>query len=631
MKKLNVLTRMLLLVALLVGSTSSVWAEGTATLPFNWTGGTKSALEAVTGVEAVVADKDYAAENAPYRIKFNDTGKYITIHTNEQPGTVTIGVKMIGGNKTSTITVQESADGTSFTKVQDLSISGNTNDVVNLATTTSFKSTTRYVKLYYTKGSNVGVGPITIARASSDPAIVVSTPVNIGADEDDNVITVNYDNFTPASASVSFFESDGTTPTTYDWISASINDDKNIAYHVDANTSGSARTAYLKVSSNAVTSNLVAITQSLPPIPYTLATSIVPGRHYIITSGTDGSVKAMGAQNTNNRAAVNISATSGTTNITSDAGVYEVLIEIDEKTGYYTIYDETTDGYLYAACGTGTGNTMKTYSTLDDYGRWTISIANDGEATILAQSGGRNNMRYNSGNSLFSCYVVDGQSPIYLFERDGDTGTQEATLSINAACNDRAATPTYYGTYSAPFAFVVPADLTVSAVGISEDKLVVTDYTTGAVVKANTGVMISSASAGNKTVTISSETGTEKAGNLLKASGGAGIEAGAMEAASASGTKFYRLTMHKGTDLGFYYGAENGAAFDLAANKAYLAVPAGSAKEGFSFITDEEETDGIKAVSTKVENGVRYNLAGQKVGADYKGIVIVNGKKYLNK
>ena len=33
----------------------------------------------------------------------------------------------------------------------------------------------------------------------------------------------------------------------------------------------------------------------------------------------------------------------------------------------------------------------------------------------------------------------------------------------------------------------------------------------------------------------------------------------------------------------------------------------------------------------KAENGARYNLAGQKVGASYKGIVIQNGKKYIQK
>ena len=43
--------------------------------------------------------------------------------------------------------------------------------------------------------------------------------------------------------------------------------------------------------------------------------------------------------------------------------------------------------------------------------------------------------------------------------------------------------------------------------------------------------------------------------------------------------------------------------------------------------------DGIRpAISTKTTtNGIRYNLSGQKVNADYKGIVIVDGKKMLKK
>ena len=42
--------------------------------------------------------------------------------------------------------------------------------------------------------------------------------------------------------------------------------------------------------------------------------------------------------------------------------------------------------------------------------------------------------------------------------------------------------------------------------------------------------------------------------------------------------------------------------------------------------------DGIETVlSTKVLNGVIYNLAGQKVDANYKGVVIKNGKKMLQK
>ena len=86
--------------------------------------------------------------------------------------------------------------------------------------------------------------------------------------------------------------------------------------------------------------------------------------------------------------------------------------------------------------------------------------------------------------------------------------------------------------------------------------------------------------------------------------------------------------------VGFYKAA---VGKKIGVGKSWLLVPPATPINDANFLSfvfgDEEqgETDGIKAVSTKVENGVRYNLAGQKVGADYKGIVIVNGKKYLNK
>ena len=48
--------------------------------------------------------------------------------------------------------------------------------------------------------------------------------------------------------------------------------------------------------------------------------------------------------------------------------------------------------------------------------------------------------------------------------------------------------------------------------------------------------------------------------------------------------------------------------------------------------TIEEVTDGINTINVdKAENGVRYNLAGQKVNNGFKGVVIMNGKKMLQK
>ena len=92
--------------------------------------------------------------------------------------------------------------------------------------------------------------------------------------------------------------------------------------------------------------------------------------------------------------------------------------------------------------------------------------------------------------------------------------------------------------------------------------------------------------------------------------------------------KYYYVLANKNGVEGFYEYTGTAA---IPAGKAFFETSSQIAEGKFSIVFADDETDGIKAVSTKVENGVRYNLAGQKVGADYKGIVIVNGKKYLNK
>lgn len=134
-----------------------------ATLPFSWAGGTSSEFTAVSGATADGIG-DYAAQNAPYRIKFDTNNDYIQIKTDGQPGVVFVDVKMIGGGNTSFFTVMESANGSSFTEVETLSISGEQNDVLNLSTVSAFNPTTRYVRLTFTKGSNVGVGAINITK-----------------------------------------------------------------------------------------------------------------------------------------------------------------------------------------------------------------------------------------------------------------------------------------------------------------------------------------------------------------------------------------------------------------------------------------------------------------------------------
>ena len=206
-----------------------------------------------------------------------------------------------------------------------------------------------------------------------------------------------------------------------------------------------------------------------------------------------------------------------------------------------------------------------------------------------------------------------------------------ATITLNAACTDGALV---YGTYSNSQAFVVSDDIEVSEVGVVDGKLVVDSYNSGDVVPANTGVMVAALAGGNYDVTLSAEAGTSVLGsdNLLKASGDAGITAANMTVAD---TKFYRLTMHDGTKIGFWWGAESGAAFNLAANKAYLAVPESELAPAPSFFWFNENTPtGIKAIDNgqlTIENSEVYNLAGQRVANPTKGLYVVNGRKVVLK
>lgn len=68
------------------------------------------------------------------------------------------------------------------------------------------------------------------------------------------------------------------------------------------------------------------------------------------------------------------------------------------------------------------------------------------------------------------------------------------------------------------------------------------------------------------------------------------------------------------------------------------ATTAGSSNSnGFTFSFGDDDPTGISSATDKSEGGafdagaVRYNVQGQRVPQGYKGIAIINGKKYLTK
>lgn len=212
----------------------------------------------------------------------------------------------------------------------------------------------------------------------------------------------------------------------------------------------------------------------------------------------------------------------------------------------------------------------------------------------------------------------------------GDKTTE--TVTIAAACTDG---EKCYSTFSSKNAFYVPAELTVCEVKVEGDKLTLVPYQTGDLVAPYTGLLVSAAEGGEYEVEI--EIDEEKLDDIVTLLGEenalrptcipGGITAEDMGDMDY-GMDFYRLTMHNGTEFGFWWGAADGTAFDIVSGKAYLVADHAAAVKGFKFGAD---TTGIAGVSNKAEGKTVYNLNGQRVNASYKGMVITNGRKNIRK
>lgn len=136
---------------------------------------------------------------------------------------------------------------------------------------------TAYMKVYGidNNGDDVYSNLVTINQAeyvAPTPSIAVDpTLVEAPAAGADGTITVTLTAIDNNEIEVQWFESDGTTAATYDWIEADVDPNNDIAYVIDENT-GDARSAYFKVygldaDANDIYSELITINQAAPVLP----------------------------------------------------------------------------------------------------------------------------------------------------------------------------------------------------------------------------------------------------------------------------------------------------------------------------------------------------------------------------
>ena len=179
-----------------------------------------------------------------------------------------------------------------------------------------------------------------------------------------------------------------------------------------------------------------------------------------------------------------------------------------------------------------------------------------------------------------------------------------------------------YATYYNSIPVQLPANLQAATIDNETSGTLTLNYRYGEgdVIPGGTAVLLKGTAAGDYTLTMQPAYVTPApTGNLLHGSD--------IATTTTCGEKYYAL-MNGSKGLGFYYKVANGAAFEIGAHKAWLALPAATAH---FFSLDDDVTAINKVEMKKVEDGVFYNLAGQQVAQPTKGLYIVNGKKVVIK
>lgn len=176
-----------------------------------------------------------------------------------------------------------------------------------------------------------------------------------------------------------------------------------------------------------------------------------------------------------------------------------------------------------------------------------------------------------------------------------------------------------FSTYAADYAVnYTDAGLKAYAVKVSDDKTKVAYTECTGVVPAGKAVLVKGEANSEYTLTPATEDADATFDTDLQISDGK---------VTADGTTIFAFGT-KNEVSGFKL-VKSGVV--IPEKKGYLVVEnASAAKDFFAF---DDSTNGIDDPTIEIgeEDVPLFNLAGQRVGKDYKGIVVKNGKKYVNK
>ena len=265
----------------------------------------------------------------------------------------------------------------------------------------------------------------------------------------------------------------------------------------------------------------------------------------------------------------------------------------------------------------------------------------EGEATItsivIIISDERRRLKVYNDNSKVSCVKASNRSSFYKQEWTGEAdrvsfealGSQGVYINsikvtfnkdVSLAVSSAERATLYYSDRS----FIIPEGVVARTYKIEGNVLSRSrEYKKGDVLPKGTAVVLE-AKEGKYIFEETSKAGETDPNNALR---------GSDTKTTTSGGEVYYVFGKGSNGVGFYWKEANGKAFTTEAHKAYLVYTPSKTTNAKSFLGFDValEIQGPTVIEKTTFDGPIYNLAGQRVDKDYKGIIIVNGKKYLNR
>ena len=265
----------------------------------------------------------------------------------------------------------------------------------------------------------------------------------------------------------------------------------------------------------------------------------------------------------------------------------------------------------------------------------------EGEATItsivIIISDERRRLKVYNDNSKVSCVKASNRSSFYKQEWTGEAdrvsfealGSQGVYINsikvtfnkdVSLAVSSAERATLYYSDRS----FIIPEGIVARTYKIEGNVLSRSrEYKKGDVLPKGTAIVLE-AKEGKYLFEETSKIGETDPHNALRGSDSTTI---------TSGGEVYYVFGKGSNGVGFYWKEANGKAFTTEAHKAYLVYTPSKTTNAKSFLGFDValEIQGPMVREKITFDGPIYNLAGQRVDKDYKGIIIVNGKKYLNR